>query len=220
MRLLLVEDDRMIGAGIQKGLHQDGFTVEWIEDGTAAKLALEKNSYDLLLLDLGLPGIDGLDLLAEVRRTGKIMPVLVITARDAVSDRIQGLDVGADDYLVKPFELGELSARVRALLRRASGRSESDIQFANIALYERTRRVTLDGESVDLTPREFDLLRILIEQPGLVLTRAQLEERLYGGSEGVESNLIEVYVHGLRKKLGTGLIKTIRGLGYMATHVT
>jgi len=215
MRLLLVEDDPMIGASVQKGLRQDGFAVDWVRDGHAAELAVANEVYDLLLLDLGLPKKDGLDVLETLRERGNATPVLVLTARDAVADRVKGLDSGADDYLVKPFDLDELDARIRALLRRQSGRSEPLIRHGELTLDPSTHQATLRGAELALTAREFALLQILLERPGAILSRAQLEEHLYGWGEEIESNVVEVYVHSLRKKLGTDFIRNVRGVGYM-----
>ena len=215
MRLLLVEDDPMIGEGVRKGLRHEGFTVDWVQDGRAAERAIDNDVYDLLLLDLGLPGKDGIDVLATLRRRGNAVPVLILTARDAVSDRVKGLDMGADDYLVKPFDLEELSARVRALLRRKSGRADPVVQIGNVTLNPATHEVFLDGNPVALSAREFALLQALADRPGAVLSRAQLEEKLYGWNEEVESNTIEVYVHALRRKLGQRFVRNVRGVGYM-----
>jgi len=215
VRLLLVEDDPMIGEGVRKGLRQEGFTVDWVQDGRSAELAIDNDVYDLLLLDLGLPDKDGMDVLASLRRRGDAIPVLILTARDTISDRVKGLDTGADDYLVKPFDLEELSARVRALLRRKSGRADPVIQIGNVRLSPATHEVFLDGNPVALSAREFALLQALADRPGAVLSRAQLEEKLYGWNEEVESNTIEVYVHALRRKLGQDFIRNVRGVGYM-----
>ena len=214
MRLLLVEDDPMIGASVQNGLRQEALSVDWVRDGEAAELALANGVYELLLLDLGLPGKSGLDLLARLRKQGNALPVLVITARDSVADRVKGLDAGADDYLVKPFDLDELSARIRALLRRQSGRASPVIEHGALALNPATHEVTLDRQPVGLSAREFALLHALLEQPGVPLSRAQLEDRIYGWDEEVESNTIEVYIHSLRRKLGAEWIRNVRGVGY------
>jgi two-component system response regulator QseB len=215
MRLLLVEDDAMIGESVRKGLQQDGFAVDWVQDGRAAELALETTPYDTLLLDLGLPRKAGLDVLVSLRRRGDTLPVLILTARDAVADRVKGLDAGADDYLVKPFDLEELAARIRALLRRKSGRADPVVHVGNLTLNPATREVSLDGKPISLSAREFGLLHALVERPGAVLSRAQIEEKLYGWGHEVESNTVEVYVHALRRKLGANFIRNVRGVGYM-----
>jgi two-component system, OmpR family, response regulator len=214
MRLLLVEDDSMIGEAIRAGLRRDGFAVDWVQSTAAAARALDAEPFDLLLLDLGLPGSDGLAFLAALRGRGAPLPVLIITARDAIADRVAGLDAGADDYLVKPFDLDELAARIRALLRRKAGRGEPNLEHLGVVLEPATHRVTRDGQEVALSPREFALLALLLERPGAILSRAQLEERLYGWGEEVESNAVEVHIHGLRRKLGAQFILTVRGLGY------
>ena len=214
MRLLLVEDDPMIGAGVQSGLRQEGYTVDWVRDGAAADLAVANGVYELILLDLGLPRKSGLDLLAGLRKKGHAMPVLVITARDSVADRVKGLDAGADDYLVKPFDLDELSARIRALLRRQAGRASPVIEHGALMLNPATHEVMLNGAPVNLSAREFALLHALLEQPGVPFSRAKLEERLYGWDEEIESNTVEVYIHSLRRKLGAEWIRNVRGVGY------
>ena len=215
MRLLLVEDDRMIAESVSQGLRQDGFTVDWAQDGRAAELALDNKVYDLLLLDLGLPRKAGLDVLKTMRHRGNKMPVLIITARDTIAERVKGLDAGADDYLVKPFDLDELAARIRALLRRQSGRAESVIKVGNVTLNPATHEATFQGKPVALSAREFALLEAFLDRPGAVFSREQLEEKLYGWGEEVESNTVEVYIHSLRKKLSQNFIKNIRGVGYM-----
>ena len=215
MRVLLVEDDPMIGKSVQKGLRQDGYRVDWVRDGQAAELALATTRYELLLLDLGLPGKSGLDVLARLRRADDGIPVLIITARDAVADRIKGLDCGADDYLVKPFDLDELSARMRALRRRRAGRASPVIEHGDLRMNPATHELTLNGSPVALSAREFALLQALLEQAGAPLSRAKLEERLYGWGEEIESNAVEVYIHSLRRKLGSERIKNIRGVGYL-----
>ena len=214
MRLLLVEDDPMIGASVQRGLRQEGHTVDWVRDGTAAELAVANGVHEMILLDLGLPRKSGLDLLASLRRKGVALPVLVITARDSLADRVKGLDAGADDYLVKPFDLDELSARIRALMRRHGGRASPVIEHGALTLNPATHEVTLAGLPVSLSGREFALLHALVEQPGVPLSRAQLEDRIYGWNEEIESNAIEVYIHSLRRKLGAEWIKNVRGVGY------
>ena len=215
MRLLLAEDDRMIGESVQRGLKQDGFAVDWVADGRAAELALAENVHDLLVLDLGLPRKEGLDVLRSMRQRGDLRPVLIVTARDAVTDRVAGLDAGADDYVVKPFELTELAARIRALLRRSAGRAEPVIAYGDIELFPVTREVRLRGVSVALSPREFAVLEALLARPGAILSRAQLEEKLYGWNEEVESNAVEVHIHALRRKLGSEAIRNVRGVGWM-----
>ena len=215
MRVLLVEDDPMIGKSVQQGLRQDGHTVDWVRESRAAELALATTSYEMLLLDLGLPGKSGLELLAQLRRAAHRIPVLVITARDSVADRILGLDSGADDYLVKPFDLDELGARMRAVLRRHAGRADPVIALGNLRMNPATHELTQNGQPIVLSAREFALLQALLEQPGVPLSRARLEERLYGWGEEVESNAIEVYIHSLRRKLGSECIRNIRGVGYL-----
>ena len=215
MRLLLVEDDPMIGTSVQKGLRQDGFVVDWVTDGEAAELALASAVHDLMLLDLGLPKKSGLEVLRGLRARGGDLPVLLVTARDAVPDRIAGLDAGADDYVVKPFDLDELAARIRALLRRRSGRADPVLRHGSIELNMSRREVRQAGVVVRLSARELALLEAFLDRPGAVLSRAQLEEKLYGWAEEVESNTVEVYIHGLRKKLGADLIRNVRGVGYM-----
>jgi two-component system, OmpR family, response regulator QseB len=214
MRLLLVEDDAMIGEAIREGLRRDGFTVDWVHDGESASQVLRTEAFDLLLLDLGLPRKGGLEVLTAARAHGQEMPVLIITARDAVSDRVQGLDAGADDYLVKPFDLDELAARIRALLRRKSGRTAPAIEHRGVVLNPAKHSVSRDGREVALSPKEFALLQLLMERPGTILSRARIEERLYGWGEEVESNAVEVHIHGLRRKLGADYILNVRGVGY------
>ncbi len=214
MRLLLVEDDEMIAAAMQDGLRQGGYSVDWARDGREAELALAGAPYDLLLLDLGLPRKSGLEVLRAARARGNTVPVLIVTARDAVSDRVEGLDAGADDYLVKPFDLDELSARVRALLRRRGGRAEPLLRHRSLTLNPATHEVTLEGKPLALSGRELAILQALLERPGALLSRSQLEEKVYGWGEEVESNTIEVYIHSLRRKLGPGFIRTVRGVGY------
>lgn len=214
MRILLVEDDTMIGEAVRTGLRQDGFTVDWVQDAEAGDAAVKAESYALLLLDLGLPRKSGLDWLRELRRRGMRVPVLILTARDAVADRVAGLDSGADDYLVKPFDLDELAARLRALSRRDAGRAEPLLEHGELALDPATHEARYRGETINLSAREFALLTALIERPGAILSRAQLEQRLYGWGEEVESNAVEVHIHNLRKKLGANFIRNVRGLGY------
>ena len=214
MRLLLVEDDAMIGEAVRTGLRQDGFTVDWVRDAEAGDAALRAEAYAVLLLDLGLPRKSGLDWLRALRQNRNRIPVLILTARDSVADRVAGLDAGADDYLVKPFDLEELSARVRALLRRQAGRAEPELRYGNLTLDPAPREATFNGEAFSLSARDFALLAALLERPGAILSRAQLEQRLYGWGEEIESNAVEVHIHHLRKKLGTDFIRNVRGLGY------
>jgi two-component system, OmpR family, response regulator len=214
MRLLLVEDDPMIGEAIRAGLKREGFAVDWVRSAEAAAPVLGTEPFELALLDLGLPGADGLKLLKTLRGRGSSLPVLIITARDAVAERVAGLDAGADDYLVKPFDLDELAARIRALLRRRSGRTGPLLEHLDVVLDPATHRVTRDGADVALSPREFAVLELLLERPGAILSRGQIEERLYGWGEEIESNAVEVHIHGLRRKLGAQFILTVRGVGY------
>ena len=215
MRLLLVEDDPILGNGIEAGLKQAGFTVDWVQDGRSAQLALETSGYELVVLDLGLPRVPGLDLLRQLRARGSDLPVLILTARDTVRDRVTGLEAGADDYLIKPFDLAELIARIRALLRRAHGRSVETIRYRDLVLVPDSLTVTRGKETIMLSGRECAILVDLLEHRGTALSRTRLEENLYGWNEEVESNAVEVHIHNLRKKLGSDLIKTIRGVGYL-----
>lgn len=215
MRILVVEDDLLIGRGLQSGLEGDGFSADWVRDGESADAALSAQSYAAVVLDLGLPRLDGLRLLARARGRGDKTPVLVLTARDAIEDRVKGLDAGADDYLVKPFDLKELAARLRALVRRAHGAAAPVLSAAGIELDPGARLVTYRGQAVELAAREFDVLRELMLNAGRVLSREQLMERVYRWGEEVESNAIEVHVHYLRRKLAPGVIRTIRGVGYL-----
>jgi two-component system response regulator QseB len=215
MRLLLVEDDPMIGASLRSGLRQAGYSADWVQDAAAAELAIAGHPYDAVVLDLGLPGRDGLDLLAGWRRRELTLPVLIVTARDAVADRVQGLDAGADDYLVKPFDLDELAARLRALLRRRGGRAAPVLTHGPLSLDPATREVHLGEAPVALSAREFGILHALLEQPGVPLSRTQLEDRLYGWDEEIGSNAVEVHIHALRRKLGSDWIRNVRGVGYM-----
>jgi len=220
MKLLLAEDDPMIGASMEQGLRLAGFTVDWTRDGKAAELALQTGSYALLLLDLGLPRQDGLTLLKKIRQMANAVPVLIVTARDAVADRISGLNLGADDYLVKPFDLDELIARVRALIRRQSGRGRPEMRLGGLCLDPVQREVHLDGASITLSQREFTLLEAFLEHPGTVLSKEQLEERLYGWQDEVMSNAVEVHLHNLRRKLGADWIRNVRGVGYKVVEPT
>lgn len=215
MRILLVEDDPMLGDALRHSLRQEGFTTDWARDAEEAELALATGEYGLLLLDLGLPGKGGLDLLTELRTRESPLPVIILTARDAVADRIRGLDGGADDYLVKPFDPDELAARVRALQRRQAGRAAPLVSYGPLLLNPATRELLCHGERVTLSAREYVILAALMERPGALLSRTALEERLYGWGEEVESNAVEVHIHNLRKKIGAERIRTVRGVGYM-----
>ncbi|MHB8623539.1 MAG: response regulator [Sulfuricaulis sp.] len=215
MRLLLIEDDKQLGDGIRAGLALEGYTVDWVRNGNAAEEALLNAQFDLVVLDLGLPHRSGIDILKELRARGDATPVLVLTARDTVADRIKGLDSGSDDYMTKPFDLDELSARVRALLRRSVGQASSSITHGNIIIDPAAHVVLLDGKPVEISPREFAILRILMSNIGRVLSRSRLEETLYGWETDVESNAVEVHIHHLRRKLGGNLIRTVRGVGYL-----
>jgi two-component system OmpR family response regulator len=215
MRLLFVEDDHMIGETVVDVLRAEHYAVDWIKDGLTAQSVLRTQAYDLLLLDLALPGKDGIEVLRALRAAKVRMPVLIATARDSVQQRIAGLDAGADDYILKPYDLGELLARVRALLRRAAGRAEPVYEHMGVTLNPATREATVDGRPVLLSSREWAVLEPLIARPGAVLSRAQLEEKIFGFDDSIASNAVEVYVHGLRKKLGANLIQNVRGLGYL-----
>ena len=214
MRLLLIEDDPMIGRAVRQGLDGAGFAVDWVADGRAAELALSNGVYDLAVLDLGLPVKDGMALLRELRARRDAIPVLIVTARDAVPDRIAGLNAGADDYLLKPFDLDELIARVRALLRRRAGTASPVLECAGLLLDPQRREVRLRGEPINLSAREFSLLEALMQRPGAVLSREQLEDAVYGWQEEIGSNAVEVHLHNLRRKLGAGIIGNVRGVGY------
>jgi len=215
MRILLAEDDTLLGDGLRAGLRQAGFLVDWVRDGAAAERELRAEPYAAAVLDLGLPLMDGMAVLASVRRAGITLPVLVLTARDAVPDRIRGLDSGADDYIVKPVDLDELAARLRALVRRAHGQPQAQLQVQDLQLNPAARTVQRAGQPVALSTREFDLLQVLMLNAGRVLSREQLEQQLYSWGQEVDSNAVEVHVHHLRKKLGAALIQTVRGVGYL-----
>ena len=215
MRVLLVEDDELLGSALQEGLEQSGYMVDWLRDGGQAASALQDEEPDILVLDLGLPGKEGLTVLKELRARDSSLPVLILTARDTVEDRIAGLDFGADDYLVKPFDLGELSARLRAISRRRGGRASPLIQYGDMVFDPAARTVSVDGAEVNLSAKAMAILEALLERPGMPLSRERLEQIVYGWGEGVESNAVEVHIHHLRKKLGKDRIRTIRGLGYM-----
>ena len=215
MRLLLVEDDAMIGEVVLQLLRDQHYAVDWVKDGSMADEALRTEQYDLVLLDLGLPRRDGLEVLRALRARRNAVPVLIATARDAVGDRIAGLDSGADDYVVKPYDTDELLARIRALIRRSAGRGEPVFEHKGISLNPATREATVHGQAVSLSAREWAVLEPLLARPGVVLSRSQLEEKLFSWKDDISSNAVEVYIHGVRKKLGADLIQTVRGLGYL-----
>ncbi len=214
MRILLIEDDPMIGKAVRQGLMRAGFAVDWATDGREAELSLASGVYDLAILDLGLPRRDGMEVLALLRERGSQMPVLIASARDTVRDRIAGLEAGADDYVLKPFDLDELVARVRALLRRHAGSGSPLLRAGPLLLDPVRRTVTRDGAPVELSPREFAVLEALMQRPGAVLSRERLEDSVYGWGAEVGSNAIEVHLHHLRRKLGADLIRNVRGVGY------
>ena len=215
MRLLLIEDDEALGEGIHQALAREGYTVDWLKDGSSALHALLSETFDVVVLDLGLPRMGGLEVLRRLRDSGATVPVLILTARDATEDRIAGLDAGADDYLIKPFDLAELKARLRALLRRSAGRARVLIEHAGICLDPSTQQVSYHPQPVSLTPKEYQLLHELLSPPGRVMTRDQLIQLLYGWNEEAESNTLEVHIHHLRKKFSSELIRTVRGVGYL-----
>jgi len=215
MRLLLVEDDAMIGEALLDVLRGEHYAVDWVRDGAMADTALQHEHYDLVLLDLGLPRRDGLEVLRALRARGEKLPVLIATARDAITDRVAGLDAGADDYVVKPYDTDELLARIRALIRRGEGHAGPLYAHRGVTLDPATHGATLDGQPVVLSAREWAVLEPMLARPGVLFSRTQLEEKLFGWKDDVSSNAVEVYIHGVRKKLGAELIQTVRGLGYM-----
>jgi two-component system response regulator QseB len=219
MRLLLVEDDELLGDAVKAGLTQFGYVVDWLKDGESARAAVKSESFELIILDLGLPKLSGLAFLQTIRQDGNATPVIILTARETVKDRIKGLDCGADDYMTKPFDLNELSARVRALVRRSQGRADSVLQYRNVTLDPAAHSVYLDDVLVNVPRREFALLQKLLENNGQVLSREQLMQSIYGWDEDVDSNALEVHIHNLRKKLNANYIRTIRGIGYMAEKI-
>ena len=224
MRILLVEDESLLGEGLVLGLQRDSQSVDWVKNGESALTAMAGTDYDAVILDIGLPRMSGLEVLQIIRRQGQQTPVLILTAQNAVTDRVAGLDAGADDYLTKPFELSELNARLRALVRRSRGQTEQTIRYAhlnlNIELNPAAHTVMFNSQPVDLSRREFAMLEALLSRAGRVLSRAQLEEKLYAWGDEIESNVIEVHIHHLRKRFGAKLIKTIRGIGYLIPKAT
>lgn len=219
MRLLLVEDDELLGDAVKTGLIQFGYVVDWLKDGETARSAIKTESFELIILDLGLPKLSGINLLQSIRQDKNTTPVIVLTARESVEDRIKGLDSGADDYIIKPFDLNELSARIRALIRRSQGRADTALQYRNIILDPAAHSVTVDNVLINVPRREFALLQKLLENNGQVISRDQLMQSIYGWNEDVDSNALEVHIHNLRKKLNANFIRTIRGVGYMAEKV-
>jgi len=215
MRILLAEDDALLGGGLRVGLTQRGFQVDWVRDGVAAERELLSGQHQAVVLDIGLPRQDGLSVLKTVRARGINTPVLVLTARDAVAQRVEGLNLGADDYVVKPVDLDELAARLHALVRRAHGKTQTTLQLRDVVMDPGARQVSRHGEAISLSTREFDLLQALLLNAGRVLSREQLEQHLYSWGHEVESNTIEVHIHHLRRKMGAGLIDTVRGVGYI-----
>lgn len=219
MKILLVEDDKLLGDGIAVGIGQAGLAVDWVQDGQQAETALALGSYDAVVLDLGLPQMSGMELLRRARARGETLPILILTARDAVEDRVAGLDAGADDYLAKPFDLTELQARLRALLRRSKGSADPVISHGELRVDPAGHSVSLSNKSVALSAREFAILHTLLLNAGRVMSKAQIEEQLYGWGDEIESNAVEVFIHHLRRKLYPELIRTIRGVGYMIEKV-
>ena len=220
MRLLLIEDDELLGDAVKTALLQLGYVVDWLKDGESATVALKIESFELVILDLGLPKLSGLSLLKNIRHSGNKTPFLILTAREAIESRIEGLDAGADDYMIKPFDLNELSARIRALIRRSQGRADTIIHYKNITLDPSAHVVLLDNQEVNVSRREFALLQKLLENTGQVLSREQLMQSIYGWDEDLDSNVLEVHIHNLRKKLHADFIRTIRGIGYIAEKNT
>lgn len=220
MRLLLIEDDELLGDAVRTGLKQFGYIVDWLKDGEIARQMLKSESFELIILDLGLPKLSGLALLQSIRQSGNTTPVIILTAMDSVDSRIKGLDSGADDYITKPFDLNELSARIRALTRRSQGRADTEIHYKNITLDPASHSVTMNNNLISIPRREFSLLLKLLENHGQVVTREQLMQSIYSWDDDVDSNTLEVHIHNLRKKLDATFIRTIRGIGYMAEKNT
>ncbi len=219
MRLLIVEDDELLGDAVKTGLTQFGYVVDWLKDGEIARTVLKTESFDLIILDLGLPRFSGMSLLQTIRESNNKTPIIILTARESIDDRIKGLDAGADDYITKPFDLNELGARVRALTRRAQGRAKAVLQYGPISVDIAGHTVTLNGKLVNLARREFSLLQKLLESKGQVLSREKLMQSIYSWDEEVDSNALEVHIHNLRKKLNTNFIRTIRGIGYLVDKI-
>ncbi|HEY4072902.1 MAG TPA: response regulator transcription factor [Herbaspirillum sp.] len=220
MRILMIEDDLMIGDGVQAALRQEGYVVDWVCDGKSAASALATEYFDLILLDLGLPGADGIEILQKLRGRKMTQPVIIMTARDTVEDKIRGLDAGADDYIVKPFDVDELSARIRSAARRSAGYAEPEVTILDVQIQPANRLITRNGQPVLLSAREYAIVEALMLRPGAILSRAQLEERLYGWGEEIASNAVEVHVHGIRRKLGDDFIQNLRGVGYFIPKPT
>ena len=216
MRLLLIEDDELLGDAVKTGLIQSGYVVDWLKDGESSRVALQLEAFELIILDLTLPKCSGLTLLKSIRQAGNMTPVIILTARESVENRIEGLDAGTDDYMIKPFDLNELIARIRALVRRSQGRADTILQYRNITLNPAAHTVFLDDIEVNISRREFALLQKLLENHGHVLSREQLMQSIYGWDEDLDSNVLEVHIHNLRKKLNADFIRTIRGIGYIA----
>ena len=219
MRILLVEDDDLLGEAVRDGLRQEGYVVDWVQDGGSALAALSTSTFSALVLDLGLPGTDGLSVLRWLRRHGRTIPVVIVTARDRVADRIAGLDAGADDYLIKPFDIEELGARLRAITRRAEGSTDSQLTAGVVAIDLRQRVVTYQGTPAGLTAREYAVVELLMRRAGCLVTRAEIEEELYGFEDNIASNAIEVHIHNLRRKLGQNFITNLKGRGYRVDNV-
>ena len=219
MRLLLVEDDELLGDAVKTGLTQFGYIVDWLKNGELARNILKKESFDLIILDLSLPIVSGMTILQTIRQSQNRTPVIILTARESIDDRIKGLDAGADDYITKPFDLNELGARVRALTRRAQGRADSVLQYHNLTIDPAAHSVFIDDQPINVPRREFALLQKLIESQGQVLSREQLMQSMYSWDEDVDSNALEVHIHNLRKKLNANFIRTIRGVGYLVDKV-
>jgi two-component system response regulator QseB len=219
VRILLVEDDDLLGEAVRDGLRQEGYVVDWVQDGGSALAALSTSTFSALVLDLGLPGTDGLSVLRWLRRHGRTIPVVIVTARDRVADRIAGLDAGADDYLIKPFDIEELGARLRAITRRAEGSTDSQLTAGVVAIDLRQRVVTYQGTPAGLTAREYAVVELLMRRAGCLVTRAEIEEELYGFEDNIASNAIEVHIHNLRRKLGQNFITNLKGRGYRVDNV-